>query len=139
MKVRAALSGVGACWLGACSFPEYGFEPELEPPPPLPICADGQPSEAETGIDCGGGCLPCGLGEHCEVATDCVTLACFDSVCLLPTCEDSVKNGSESDRDCGGQCNPCSIGRDCGSDHDCASGVCFHGGCQAPTCGDSVR
>ena len=135
MKPRAALAVLAACWLGACSFPEYRFEPV----PAVSICADGQLSEAETGIDCGGGCPPCGLGETCEIAADCVTLACFDAVCQMPTCDDSLKNGAESDRDCGGQCEPCATGRDCGALEDCQSRVCEDRTCQAPTCLDGVE
>ncbi len=129
---------LGGCWLAACSFPEYGFDQAPAPPPPS-ICADGLPSEAETGIDCGGGCMPCDVGEPCEVERDCVTLACFDGMCRPPACDDGVKNGAETDRDCGGQCPSCETGRDCGVPQDCASRVCSNGRCQAPTCLDQVE
>ncbi|HVJ20661.1 MAG TPA: discoidin domain-containing protein [Polyangiaceae bacterium] len=138
MKSRAALSLLGACWLAACSFPDYGFEPEPTEPPLASICADGLTSEAETGIDCGGGCAPCGVGEPCLVADDCVTQACFDGMCREPTCTDEVKNGAESDRDCGGQCDACLTGQDCGVHEDCESRVCTEGLCRAPECTDGV-
>jgi hypothetical protein len=134
---QALLSALGACWLAACSFPEYAFQPDgahLSS-----ICADGLPSAAETGIDCGGGCPPCGTGEACLETSDCVTLACFDGMCRQPACDDGVRNGAETDTDCGGQCGPCGVGHDCSADQDCESRVCLERACEVPTCLDAVR
>ncbi len=140
---------VGVCWLGACSFPDYRFLPdEPEPIPIASVCTDGMPSDAETGIDCGGGCPRCGMGETCERHEDCESDACVDAICQQPSCTDLVKNGSETDIDCGGQCDPCPPGNDCGSNKDCADGVCAQqcidgvcaeGFCQFPTCTDNVH
>jgi hypothetical protein len=135
MTFRAALAILGTCWLAACSFPDYGFAPSAAA---LTICMDGLPSEVESGVDCGGGCPPCGLGETCEVATDCVTLTCFEGTCQVPDCEDGLKNGSETDDDCGGQCDRCPTGRDCTVAGDCESRVCTEGVCEAPTCFDGA-
>lgn len=128
---------VGAYWLAACSFPDYGFQPDTAPL--SSICSDGLPSAAETGIDCGGGCPPCLAGEACLEAADCVTLACFDGSCRQPACDDGVENGAETDTDCGGQCEPCGVGDDCSADEDCESRVCLERACQAPTCLDDVK
>ena len=59
--------------MGACSFPDYRFLPEDHEPvrDPFAVCTDGMPSDAETGIDCGGGCPPCGMGQTDDHAVDC--------------------------------------------------------------------
>jgi beta-glucanase (GH16 family) len=46
-------------------------------------CSDGIKNGNETGIDCGGDCLPC------------------------ETCDDGLQNGNETGVDCGGDCAPC--------------------------------
>jgi hypothetical protein len=137
MTLRAGLSALAACWLGACSFPNYGFEPETEPL--ASICADGLPSAAESDIDCGGGCMPCDLGRSCLEPKDCVSIACDEGLCVPPSCNDDVKNGAESDVDCGGECEPCPFGRDCRDNADCESRVCSEGFCRAPECDDDVQ
>jgi hypothetical protein len=62
---------------------------------PNPTCDDGIKNGNETGIDCGGPCIPCGQ-----------------------TCNNGVKDGDETGVDCGGSCpttcgggnpNPCPI------------------------------
>lgn len=141
--LRAAFAFLGAAAFAACSFPEYTVEP---PPDPLAsVCTDGLPSAAETGIDCGGGCPDCPVGESCLSHDDCQSRSCVSGECQLPTCDDDVKNASETDVDCGGQCEPCSAGRDCKVAKDCQEGVCAttegtSGSpfCQVPTCDDGV-
>ncbi|PRP92778.1 hypothetical protein ENSA5_47480 [Enhygromyxa salina] len=46
-----------------------------------PGCDDGLLSGLESDVDCGGGCLPCGVGLNCEGPDDCETWGCFDGVC----------------------------------------------------------
>ena len=135
--VRSILSVVGACWFAACSFPTYELGPA--PDPLASVCTDGASSPAESGIDCGGGCPPCAVGERCRGHQDCASQSCVADVCQLPTCDDRVKNGTEADEDCGGQCPACPPGRDCQADQDCAQGVCEDGFCQVPTCHDGLK
>jgi hypothetical protein len=147
--VRSVLSVLGACWFGACSFPDYRVAPASDPL--ATVCSDGRPSGAETGLDCGGGCPPCGMGEPCDKHSDCVSGACNDGTCQMPTCTDGVKNATEADVDCSGPCAPCPPGRDCEEDADCAEGVCSASGsacegdacpkpfCQLATCTDKVH
>jgi hypothetical protein len=135
MTPRVALSLLGACWFTACSFPEF----EVEKVDPLAsICTDGKTSPAESGVDCGGGCPPCGMGQACNGYEDCESLSCANGTCQMATCADGVKNGAEADKDCGGQCAACAPGGDCTKPEDCVEGVC-DGFCQVPTCTDQVH
>jgi F5/8 type C domain len=135
--VRSILSVFGASWFAACSFPTYQLGPA--PDPLASVCTDGKLSAAESGIDCGGGCPPCGMGQACRTHQDCASLSCASGVCQLPTCDDGVKNAAEADTDCGGQCPACPPGRDCQVDADCAEGVCEKSFCQVPTCDDGLK
>ena len=134
-SVTVTVTAAGALWCAACSFPDYTIVPV---DPLSSICTDGLSSAAETGIDCGGGCPPCGMGEICRTYLDCVSQSCVDGICRMPTCDDDVKNASEADVDCGGQCAACPPGSDCKADADCEQGVCA-GFCQPPTCSDAVK
>jgi hypothetical protein len=134
--LRSVLSILGASWFAACSFPGYEI---FSIDPLAAICTDRLPSSAETGVDCGGGCTPCGMGQSCRTFVDCESASCVDGVCQMPTCSDGVKNAAEVDVDCGGQCDPCGPGKDCLDHEDCADGVCATGFCQLPTCADGVR
>ncbi|MFC2135479.1 hypothetical protein ACFLTH_12775, partial [Bacteroidota bacterium] len=60
--------------------------------------------ENETGLNCGGDCLPCDDGENCYEDIDCSNGWCDDGVCKLPTCTDGELNGNEEGFDCGGDC-----------------------------------
>lgn len=134
---KAVFAFFGACAFAACSFPEYTLEP---PPDPLAsVCTDGLPSAAESGIDCGGGCPDCPVGEQCRSNDDCQSQSCIGGACQAPTCDDKVKNAAETDVDCGGQCDACPPGRDCKVAQDCLDGVCAETFCQVPTCSDTVR
>jgi hypothetical protein len=103
------------------------------------VCTDGKISDAETDVDCGGGCPPCGMGKACDDYEDCESMACQNGLCQMPTCDDHVKNGAEADKDCGGQCSPCPAGGDCRGNEDCVDGVCANQFCQVPTCNDAVK
>lgn len=59
--------------------------------PPTPTCTDGIQNGDETGIDCGGSCLPC------------------TETPPAPTCSDGIQNGNETGVDCGGDCAPCNV------------------------------
>ena len=56
----------------------HGLDEGIQEP-----CSNLIKDNGETGVDCGGSCLPC------------------------PTCTDQIKNGNETDVDCGGDCRPC--------------------------------
>lgn len=135
---RSALAVLGASWFAACAFPTYVIS-DIEDDPRASVCTDGLPSDAESGIDCGGGCPPCPMGEACRSHQDCESLSCANGKCQMASCNDGVKNGAEADRDCGGQCKACPPGRDCREAADCAEGVCADAFCQVPTCDDEVR
>lgn len=149
--VPSVFSVLGACWFGACSFPDYRVDESQSDPSPARICADHRTSDAETGIDCGGGCPPCAMGEPCRVSADCASGACVHQVCQAPTCDDRVKNATEADVDCGGNCAPCPPGRDCQTAIDCEEHICASASndcdeadcgplfCQVPTCTDLVQ
>jgi hypothetical protein len=45
-------------------------------------CNDHHQDGVETDVDCGGGsCMPCGPGQLCQVATDCVSGNCVGNIC----------------------------------------------------------
>ena len=119
---RLLLAWLVASGFAACAFPDYAVE--QDPAAVLArLCSDGQVSDAETGVDCGGACPPCKENQVCKVANDCLTLACVDGVCRAARCDDRITNGSESDRDCGGQCERrCGAGDECRVSADCVSG-----------------
>ncbi len=101
-------------------------------------CMDGVLSGNETDTDCGGDCLPCGVGDDCQEPTDCTSLVCEGSngneTCQAPSCDDGVQNGSETDEDCGGSCQQgCGVGETCVDASDCAAQLNYcH--CEAATC-----
>ncbi|HMG54014.1 MAG TPA: hypothetical protein VK601_11035, partial [Kofleriaceae bacterium] len=95
-----------------------------------PQCTDQIRNGDETGLDCGGACGRCNLGEGCRVDADCDGL-CVGGVCTAPPCENGVVDPGETDVDCGGACLKCAGGRSCAVDTDCFSGTCTPG---AMTC-----
>jgi hypothetical protein len=133
--------------VAACSVPEFEF------PGPTPgIGGDGSvvidhcvnglldAELGETDFDCGGGCNPCGLGQHCGSVADCAEGLCHEGTCIAEGCMNSVQDGAESDVDCGGGgCNTCITGQSCGVESDCESGVCFEAKCLAAACDDQVK
>ena len=53
-----------------------------------PSCDDGVRNGDESGVDCGGACAPCALGESCGEATDCESGFCTGNVCVDESCAD---------------------------------------------------
>ena len=50
-----------------------------------PTCNDSVENGAETDVDCGGGCAPCGQGQSCKTGGDCTTSWCDAGVCQVAT------------------------------------------------------
>lgn len=100
---------------------------------------DGQ----ETGDNCGGPvCHPCGVGNFCDVGSDCTMGVCEKGKCKAPEHSDGVKNGDETGIDCGypeQPSTPCNDGEGCLSAEGCKSSVCYLGICQVPTCTDATK
>lgn len=98
-------------------------------------CTDGTKDGAETDVDCGGPCAPCGADKACSFSFDCASKKCSGSpkLCQSPTCVDGFENGDETDADCGGSCAPtktCPDGQKCLHHADCASAYCESGVCK---------
>jgi len=71
-------------------------------------CVDQVQQGDETDLDCGGSCVPCALGRHCLVPTDCADGTCSGGVCTaVSSCQNGIKDGDETDTDCGGSCGAC--------------------------------
>ncbi|HEY3256355.1 MAG TPA: hypothetical protein VGJ91_20490 [Polyangiaceae bacterium] len=96
-----------------------------------PGCNDGNQTDQETDVDCGGGaCKTCAVGRGCHVGSDCQTGVCGDQGCAEATCGDRVTNGSETDIDCGGpMCPSCVAGQICLTPSDCVGNDCNAGRC----------
>lgn len=130
LTFAAILAGVFA----ACGVPEYRFTDEE------PHCRNGvlDFEFGETGVDCAGDCLPCGDGEPCVAAEDCLGGQCLDQRCLGEACGNGELDPDEMATDCGGPCAPCAAGAPCVEDGGCESGVCADAVCQPPSCSDDV-
>jgi hypothetical protein len=102
-------------------------------------CQSGVLDGDETSADCGGSCAPCDVGDACDKAGDCLTLACVAGACAQPSCTDGVQNGAETGQDCGGPCAPCGVGGGCSLASDCATGSCVQGVCAQPSCSDGTQ
>jgi hypothetical protein len=134
--------------VAACSVPEFDF-PNAPGPSVggdgsilIDHCVNGllDADLGESDFDCGGGCPPCGLGQHCGDVADCAEGLCHEGTCLAEGCMNSVQDGLETDVDCGGGgCKTCITGQGCGVEADCESGVCFDAKCLAPACDDQVE
>ena len=37
--------------------------------------------------------MPCPIGEHCKVNSDCANVACVGGLCQMPSCSDTIQNG----------------------------------------------
>src|ERR1044071_2705709 len=93
-----------------------------------PLCTDQIVNGDETGIDCGGSCGKCDLGEGCRIDGDCDEGPGVGGVCTPLPCNNGVKDAAETDIDCGGgTCSKCSGGRACKAATDCYSGTCVAG------------
>jgi hypothetical protein len=107
-----------------------------------PTCKDKIRNQDETGVDCGGHCLPCDIGLPCDSDADCIGEYCFDngkSKACGDHCKSGVREADETDEDCGGSCDPCADGKGCSESADCTSGICSNEHCQKPTCSDGVQ
>ncbi len=99
-------------------------------------CSNGIKDGDESGLDCGGSCPGCPVGERCVSDSDCITDNCGNGWCReASTCSNGKKDNGESDVDCGGDnCEPCFGGMTCNEDEDCASHYCAGGVCTYPAC-----
>lgn len=62
-------------------------------------CENNQLDVGETDVDCGGVCPACGIGENCDLDSDCVSTAeCKDGVCTARQL-DSDGDGVNDDKD----------------------------------------
>lgn len=135
--------------VAACSVPDFEFQGN---PPPINVGGDGTPiidhcidgllgeELGETDFDCGGGCPPCALGQHCLDTPDCAEGLCHEGTCIAEGCMNDVQDGVETDVDCGGGgCQPCVTDQGCSVETDCESGVCDEGTCAAEACDDQVK
>lgn len=96
-----------------------------------PTCTDKIQNQDETGVDCGGACLPCDTGSHCETNSDCASEYCKKGECA-DHCLSRVQESDETDLDCGGDtCGPCADARKCRTAADCESYLCSAGKCAA--------
>lgn len=84
-------------------------------------CENRQLDGRETGVDCGGDCLPCDAGFGCSLPEDCDSRVCVDAVCQFSLCGDGVINGVES----------CDDSNDVNTD-DCTIT------CELAVCGDGI-
>ena len=117
MLLRAALAVLACVGLSGCVY-------YLNP-----VCTDLIRNGDETGIDCGGACSPCPVGERCNSSSDCDQGTCEDGRCAPLPCGNGVQDGAETDVDCGGDtCRKCPGGRKCEVGADC-----FNGNCEAAT------
>jgi len=97
-----------------------------------PQCNDQIRNGDETGLDCGGRCKRCNIGDSCKSDNDCDDSSCTRGTCTAFPCADGVQDGQETDVDCGGgSCRKCAGGRGCGADADCFGGRCVGGACAA--------
>ncbi|HEX3765270.1 MAG TPA: VCBS repeat-containing protein [Kofleriaceae bacterium] len=105
--------GLGLLSLGGCVF-------YLNP-----LCTDQIQNGEETGVDCGGTCGKCDLGQGCRSNNDCDEANCTGGVCTAFPCDNGKLDTGETDVDCGGgMCRACAGGRKCLVDADCFSGTC---------------
>ncbi|HYP75191.1 MAG TPA: hypothetical protein VER12_04535 [Polyangiaceae bacterium] len=102
-------------------------------------CTDELKNQGETGVDCGGPCLPCDTGVSCDVNADCTGSYCHDKVCA-DHCTSGIKESDETGPDCGGEtCDACGDGIGCKEAGDCKSKICSNNKCQKATCSDQVQ
>jgi len=93
-----------------------------------PLCNDQIRNGDETGIDCGGSCGKCDIGDSCRVNNDCDESNCVNGKCTPFPCDNGTQDEQETDIDCGGgTCRACSGGRHCMLGSDCFSGICVAG------------
>jgi hypothetical protein len=130
----------------------------------LPNCADQAQNNGETGVDCGGPCPMCVVGNACAGAADCAGGPCVDGVCCdspcLGTCKacsaakkgsgmngvcGDVAPGSDPDNECAGALScglgQCQIanGQPCAQNAECQSGFCADDVCCNTACGGACQ
>lgn len=94
-------------------------------------CDDGVKGGDETGVDCGGACVPCAEGQPCNTGQDCVGASCVGDVCA------ACKEGScPEDRYCDDETGACELrkpyGAECDEDRECIEGA----DCENDVCDD---
>src|SRR5688500_8295311 len=77
----------GICQNGNCVAQGAGGGSRQPPPPPAGTCIDGVKNGSETGVDCGGECFRCGLGETCASRDDCQNAHCLNGTCQQCTAD----------------------------------------------------
>ena len=97
-------------------------------------CTNGLKDGDETGIDCGGPCNTCAVGQLCSSQSDCSSGSCQDwsaasdgSLTTCSSCTNGIKEGLETDIDCGASACPnqlCQLNQICLTAADCASQNC---------------
>ncbi len=99
-------------------------------------CTNGMRDEDETARDCGGSCIGCTSGQHCERDSDCMSKSCTKGRCdEPPSCKNGLQDGEETDVDCGGPyCSPCERGKNCLESRDCDTWYCAGGICDWGPC-----
>lgn len=104
-----------------------------------PTCTDKVQNQDETGVDCGGPCLPCDIDQPCKSNADCEGQYCKDGLCT-DHCTSGVPEADETDKDCGGEtCGPCDDTKKCSNEDDCKSHICTNGKCAVASCSDGVK
>ena len=85
-------------------------------------CFDRKQNQGETDIDCGSGCIKCGLGKSCISKSDCESNFCLNTKCAPALCPGT-------DNSCGlSSCTDCNQKDSCEMDHfidySCRGGDC---------------
>jgi hypothetical protein len=120
--LRAAMVCAGVC-VGVIAAGNLGCVFYL-----TPQCNDQIRNGDETGLDCGGTCGRCNIGESCRVNDDCDDSNCTGGTCTAFACANAKRDDDETDIDCGGgTCRKCAGGRQCSIGTDCFSGTCDAG------------
>ena len=90
-----------------------------------PACKNMQQDPAESDIDCGGPCVPCGVGKACGANTDCGSGLCDPST-LKCVCngQGQCLNGQYCDVAAQACAEEKSGGSGCGQAYECKSGAC---------------
>jgi hypothetical protein len=89
-------------------------------------CDDGLQNNTETGLDCGGACGPCPVGEGCLGPGDCLTLRCNVDTCATCSSHSECPSAHYCDADLSckpqkGTWLPCSADA---ADWECTTGNC---------------
>ncbi|MFI5398812.1 MAG: hypothetical protein ACHQ9S_25060, partial [Candidatus Binatia bacterium] len=55
-------------------------------------CFNGVKDGDETGVDCGGSCSGCDVGNSCKTSSDCSANNCVDGICCGPSCYQTCRS-----------------------------------------------